>query len=361
MFRRLLNLLPASTVVVALVVLSAPALASGPAGDTVARPDSTEPTLAAAVVPLFPEVFVKNSGNPVLDVGAAGSWEAAEAFTPCVVFDGILYHMWYTGADATHSTKIGHATSLTGLVWVKDAANPVLSPSGGWDSSDTRFPAVILDAGTFKMWYTAENPAEIGYATSADGTTWDRGAEPVLRRGEPGAWDGNWVGFPTVVKANGTYHMWYIGRSGGVLTSAVGYATSPNGVTWTKHSANPVFEALTSDWEEGGIEAASVTYDGLLFHLWYSAKPGEVGHAVSADGVTWVRRGRVLARGAEGSYDADGADYAFVIAGSSGYMMWYSALDDEEAGAYRIAYASASYAPIVYLPMQQHGFGAATQ
>lgn len=96
----------------------------------------------------------------------------------------------------------------------------------------------------------------------------------VLGLGSAGAFDSTWVGFPSVAKVGSTYHMWYIGRSGGPGTSALGHATSTNGTVWTRDPASPVFTAATSPWEQGGLEAGNVTYDGVLFHLWYSASAG---------------------------------------------------------------------------------------
>ena len=74
--------------------------------------------------------------------------------------------------------------------WVKAAGNPLLSPgsSGAWDDQWVYAPSVILDGSTYKMWYAASSAAstsrKIGYATSPDGNTWTKvGTTPVLSPG----------------------------------------------------------------------------------------------------------------------------------------------------------------------------------
>ncbi len=80
--------------------------------------------------------------------------------------------------------------------WVKAAGIPLLSPgsSGAWDDQWVYAPSVILDGSTYKMWYVsfivASLSRKIGYATSPDGNTWTKvGTTPVLSPGTAGSWD----------------------------------------------------------------------------------------------------------------------------------------------------------------------------
>ena len=43
--------------------------------------------------------WTKYAGNPVLDVGPAGSWDSYEVLKPNILFDGNEYKMWYSGYD----------------------------------------------------------------------------------------------------------------------------------------------------------------------------------------------------------------------------------------------------------------------
>jgi predicted GH43/DUF377 family glycosyl hydrolase len=131
------------------------------------------------------------------------------------------------------------------IPWVKDSLNPVLDvgPPGSWDDTQVGTPRVIFENDTFKMWYGGDdgNNYRIGYATSIDGATWNKDTihSPVLDIGDPGKWDDWGVVCPAVVFVNGIYHMWYVGKSD-ADAYLIGHATSPDGVNWDKDTANPV-------------------------------------------------------------------------------------------------------------------------
>jgi beta-xylosidase len=60
-----------------------------------------------------------SQSTPVLQAGAAGSWDARAVETPSVVYFNGQYHMFYTGYPVAltdpYSYKIGHATSADGI------------------------------------------------------------------------------------------------------------------------------------------------------------------------------------------------------------------------------------------------------
>ena len=58
----------------------------------------------------------KYPGNPVLDLGASGTWDDSGVGGPVVLFDGTDYQMWYHGFDGSNS-RIGYATSTDGIAW----------------------------------------------------------------------------------------------------------------------------------------------------------------------------------------------------------------------------------------------------
>ena len=110
--------------------------------------------------------------------------------------------------------------SFAQLPWTKDPANPVMSggASGTWNRH-VFFPHVIYnaDSSRYEMWYGASfqsgtRPYRIGFATSPDGITWTHNPNPVL---EPtaGSWDESTVEGAMVIRENGQYKMWYSGFS----------------------------------------------------------------------------------------------------------------------------------------------------
>ena len=90
--------------------------------------------------------WTKYIGNPVLDLGSAGSWDDSGVILPSVIFDSNDYKMWFHGDDGS-ATRIGYATSPDRITWAKSASNPVmdLGPAGSWDDSSILEPTVLFD------------------------------------------------------------------------------------------------------------------------------------------------------------------------------------------------------------------------
>jgi len=240
----------------------------------------------------------KYAENPVLKLGAEGEWDQEWVQAPVVIFDGTEYKMWYHGGLTTGA--IGHATSPDGKVWTKHENNPVLIPGENWDEGSLFTGDVIFDGSIYKMWYSGKinGAGLIGYAESVDGVNWQKyGGNPVLKLGELAwegpAWDGVTVYKPGVMFADGTYHMWYSGRESGNIR--LGYATSPDGKTWTKYDNNPVLDIVENSWESKWLAAPSVIKkdDGSL-QMWYLGgyawNKSSIGYATSSMPISDVSR-----------------------------------------------------------------------
>ena len=271
------------------------------------------------------EVWKKYSGNPVV----TGSW----AFDPCVINDGGTYKMWYTHVDGSDWTFY-YADSSDGITWANH--QQVLAPSGvsgDWDEVRVVGPSVINDGGTYKMWYAGyddDGVYTIGYATSPDGTTWTKVGQ-VLDVGSPGAWDAQMVREPWVIKDGSTYKMWYEGTSNWPQFE-IGYATSTDGVNWTKHASNPVFSGTPGGWDAFQVYAPSVVKDGDTYHMYFSGTDNDMsqrwstGYATSSDGISWTEASRnpVLI-----PVTGDSLDYVSVLNDGGTWKMWYSYPDPE--------------------------------
>ena len=136
--------------------------------------------------------------------------------------------MWYVGTDGT-VIRFGFATSTDGLNWTRHAANPILEAgiSGEWDTEGINSPEVLYRDSTYHMWYSgfSQNAFRIGYATSANGVEFTKhNLSPVLNTGASGMWDDVTVVGPSIIFADSIYHMWYGGFGGDKFR--VGYATS---------------------------------------------------------------------------------------------------------------------------------------
>jgi predicted GH43/DUF377 family glycosyl hydrolase len=317
---------------------------------------------AAQAEPFLPGGWVKASGNPIFSHGTPGAWDDQWVYAPSIILDGSIYKMWYVSySAASPSRKIGYATSPDGVNWTRYGSVPVLSPgaAGSWDTSAVSFPTVIKDGSTYKMWYTGMNAANerrVGYATSPDGIVWTKySSAPVLGVGVAGAWDSAHVFDPNVVKVGeNNYKMWYGGENGS--TNGIGYATSPDGISWTKPGTAAVLPYLGYDWDSTPY-APTVIFDGKGYHMWYSGcnyslSGCQIGYATSPDGATWTRRQIVLPLGGTGAFDEVSADYASVLQVGSMLKMVYSGYN---AGEYAIGLAAAP-APLVDTSYTWHTF-----
>ncbi|UCG68632.1 MAG: hypothetical protein JSV09_12610, partial [Thermoplasmata archaeon] len=216
----------------------------------------------------------KTLGNPVLDVGAPGSWDDTFAYFPSIFYDGSIYHMWYSGFDGSN-VRIGYANSTDGLTWKKYTGNPVLhlgSP-GSWEDFNVHYPMVLYNGTTYQMWYSGFDDwnYRIGYATSPDGLTWTKyGGNPVMDMGAIGSWEDTYVAQASVIYEGATYHMWYSGLDS-FGEGRTGYATSSDGISWSKYAGNPVLDlGSPGSWDDNRAYTPNVIFDGSLYHMWYS-------------------------------------------------------------------------------------------
>lgn len=258
--------------------------------------------IAIYVVALFFVVFGCNEDPPpefthvinqaVFGSGVFDEWDDYSVAYPAIIRDGDTLRMWYYGLDQRLSysgkSQIGYAWSLGGVAWNRYAANPVFSDSLAWEDSLIGTCRVIKDGETFKMWYGAGAvPAtKIGYATSRDGIKWSRHPQPVLELGPAGDWDDSYIFPGTIIKEDGVYKMWYSGSTGSFGSNdhvaRVGFATSSDGITWVKFDNSATTDAP------------------------FSSSDAKIGV------------------GKSGSWDAQRAWGPCVLPKDSGYEMWYS-------------------------------------
>ncbi len=235
--------------------------------------------------------------------------------------------------------------------WKKDTNNPVIS--GGIVNSWNRhlfFPNTLFneDSSRFEIWFSGASgppnpwlPRQTGYATSLDGISWNVHPDPIMTP-DSGAWDEVTTDVHAVLRENGTYKMWYTGWSNTDARSKFGYATSPDGFNWSKHSGNPVMLPGTDAWEAGGPYSCSIIPADGLYKMWYSGftadfSEGNIGYATSVDGISWTRdstNNPVLPKGGAGTWD-EIIDVPKVLFIDDVYHMWYfgnSASTDPQIG-----------------------------
>ncbi len=308
--------------------------------------------------------WTDGSNNPVLAGDPSSPWMQAVG-DPVVLRDGSVFKMWFAGhvfqGDPDEGiTEIGYATSADGVNW-SVRPEPVLhvGDPGEWDASSVETPAVIRkEDGTFEMWYSGfgafahdstASPEDalfkIGHAVSPDGIEWTKDpANPVLDIApeQPDVWDAWGVADPHVIKDGETYRMWYTGAGlrDERLILQIGYATSSDGTRWTRYADNPVLPVgPTGSWDGRMVAQPGVFADGDTLVMLYAgndravgeegeedaAMTGDLGLALSADGIHWIRSAEpILRKGASGTWNALGVWGPTGVVDGGTYKMWYS-------------------------------------
>jgi signal transduction histidine kinase/DNA-binding response OmpR family regulator/predicted GH43/DUF377 family glycosyl hydrolase len=220
-------------------------------------------------------LWFKYSANPVLDVGPVGSWDESVVEGARVIRVRDTLKMWYEGYSPGNFGRIGYAWSTDGgYTWKKHRSNPVMVPTQKWENGWCFSPYVIFTGSRYKMWYTGnDGDGHIGYATSRDGIGWTKhGGNPVLYHG-PSRWDAPRIEGPSVLGPDslGGFRMWYTGWSEGWVGSQIGYATATDETTWTKQDQlNPVLAPGSGSWDARYVRFARVIYDGHVYESWFN-------------------------------------------------------------------------------------------
>lgn len=264
---------------------------------------------------------------------------------PSVIKDpagGSGYVMYYGAARGDFSDpliRIFRATSNDGMQWIR-SDRPVLEPTAGaWDSTNAETPCVIvLPDKSLRMYYSGaidpkDERFQIGFAASKDGKAWTKPAtNPVIVRGTAGSFDSYSAMDPSVVLKGDTYYMWYMGISDAMKT-AIGLATSADGIRWTKMGLVLKLESEGQDPNDLGVTNPNVIWNGQSFEMFYTllgadgTTAGPIFHAVSEDGKHWNKDAEpVLGRGIGGHWTSRTVSSPSVLIEGDKLLMWYAGM-----------------------------------
>jgi hypothetical protein len=303
---------------------------------------------SAGIAPKGAAGWRRIGGTPEI-APTAGAWDGFQVSSPSVIKVGSTYYLYYEGEDsATHTPQIGLATSTDGTTWTKYGTSPVLpvGAPGAWDGFEVRYPVAHFDGTTYRLWYWGKNSmsgasgqyaAEIGLATSTDGTHWTKQPSPVFST----AYGGSGFVPGSVLYTGGQFVMWYAEPYG-----SIGRATSSDGISWI--DGGSVFTS-------GALGRPSVVLDGTTYRMWFTKHNGfgggitgganllnfNIGFASSVDGITWTANKAspsvcffcvdtddphvpALAMGAGGAWDRPGVGQPSVLLEGTVFRMWYA-------------------------------------
>jgi len=203
---------------------------------------------------------------------------------PVIIRKDGLYHMWYTGQadiDGTGHSWIGYAASDNGREWKRMSRNPVLSAEAEWEKVAVMCPHVIWDESEkiYKMWYSGGEqyePDAIGYATSPDGMNWTKyEGNPVFSSDNRNKWEQHKVTACQVIKRKDDYLMLYIGFMN-IDYAQIGMARSKDGISgWERYSRNPIIKP-GKGWDSSAVYKPFAVQDNDRWLLYYNGRKNNV-------------------------------------------------------------------------------------
>lgn len=162
-------------------------------------------------------------------------------------------------------------------------------------------PRVVLKLGPgdYRMWYeavAANMLTTVGYATSADGVTWTKGGVVM----SPSAsWEGNEVSPNSILVEGTTLRLYYHAGGSQLVNRRIGTATSTDGMSWTK-APNPVLDLGASGaFDDNQVAEPRVVKVGATYRMYYTGRSAtdnltSLGLATSSDGVAFAKQGQIL-------------------------------------------------------------------
>jgi len=332
----------------------------GPVGNSTLAEGSGKLTLPQTLLPLTPD-----GANPVLGPTASTVLDSDNVDDPSVARVGSGYVMWYSGmAEDGRGPAIFEATSSDGKTWVRaNGGAPVLTGTPAtFDARGVFAPDVLYDPSDalapYRMYYAGKGDVfgAIGLATSSDGTTWTKVNHPVVDHGLAGSPDSFAASDPSVLKDGQTYKLWYTGDDSS--KRRIAYATSPDGVTWTKGGKviSPEDPGANANYSFGAF-APSVYKTGATYQMLLTGRKlvsgtnfqTKIMNATSSDGITWSAPSpSVNPSGTSSKFDFSNLNAPFVLSdpadAAAKYKLYYSGDTIDANGNFhtRIGYATST-------------------
>jgi predicted GH43/DUF377 family glycosyl hydrolase len=237
------------------------------------------------------------TGKPLMPLGARDDFHATPSLLrnpagDLLKLDGV-WHMVFCGNRAD---DVEHATSRDGLTWDKDPRGPIFKRAYA--------PNLIQWEGELRMYYIYKPkavagkavPWEVHLATGRDFYSLKpHASNPVLKISQP--WEKGALFYPYVLREGETWVMFYgaywQGHPSAKTSTAMGMATSRDGVQWVKSTVNPVLTPTPgSAYDSIYTSSEAVIRDGDHYRLYYGGRIDMV-HKYFSIGLA-TRRGKLV-------------------------------------------------------------------
>jgi hypothetical protein len=199
--------------------------------------------------------------GPVFQGAGDGAWDRKIRERGFILVEDGTFHLWYTGYNDDRSpTKfLGHATSTDGLRWTRDPANPIFTESWVEDV------CVLHRDGAYHLF--AEGKGDIAHQlTSPDGIHWNDLGVLDIRKTDGTPIPPGPYGTPTVWFEGGTWYLFYERGDQGVWL-----ATSKDRRVWTKVQEDPVLALGPEPYDRAAIAVNQIVRRDGVYYAFYHA------------------------------------------------------------------------------------------
>jgi hypothetical protein len=198
------------------------------------------------------------SPRPALAPGRLGAFDDSGVTTSCLVESGgrlwLYYSGWTLGRTVPFHLATGLAVSDDGGETFRRVSEAPLLDRVAADPYLNASPCVRVEDGRWRMWYVsgtgwvagkdgARHFYHLKYAESDDGVSWRREGRVAVDYAAPGE---HAFARPCVVRDGDRYRMWYSFRG---ASYRIGYAESPDGLSWTRRDHEAGIDVSASGWD----------------------------------------------------------------------------------------------------------------
>lgn len=192
---------------------------------------------------------------------------------------GLSYAWLWTNQSGGTGTNYTSMTTTTAS-FTKYPSNPVMTPNAtNWEGGVLGEQSILYINGVFDMWYrgyvTGVHSA-IGFANSTDGITWTKYASNPIVAGDGAAWG---LAFPNVIQVGSAFYMYAVNCTAGVYGNMSRWESSTvsNGGSWSlDNGGTPVLVDGTGAAWDYNIANDVIYYnatDSPSWHMIYEGLP----------------------------------------------------------------------------------------
>lgn len=170
--------------------------------------------------------------------------------------------------DGRLGTGIAHSDD--GILFVDGGTTLGPGNMSNWDHRMASFSSVWKEESTWYMVYegTGGSAGDIGLASSVDGVSWVKEANPILKHTEGKNWERINIGTPCLYHEGDTWYLFYHGFDGHDLN--VGLATGRDLSHLTRaNGGQPILSPSTLGWDDGTIGKRSILKENEHYYMVY--------------------------------------------------------------------------------------------